>query len=206
MKHSFESTGRRPLEEIKKIVADGGRVIDIGGANSFADGYLDSVIDIRVPQASAPNIWTGDMNYPDFWIPVLAHVEQHGKWDYAICSHTLEDITSPAFVCQMIEKIAHKGVIVEPSKHRELARFDPDYGKRGFWHHRFIFDITEGVFTAYPKVNWIEDARFDHVHKCLPEKEELIVEWEGEIGLKLVNNDFLYDSFEHFKQCYDKLL
>lgn len=202
--YSFESTGGRTLAKVKEIVANGGRVIDIGGANSFADGYLDAIVDIRNPQASAPNKFIGDMNDPEFWKQILSH--KPVGWDYAICTHTLEDILNPLFVCRMIDLIADRGIIVVPSKHRELARFDPSFGKRGFWHHRWIFDMVDGVFTGFPKTNYIEDSRFDNVHKCLPEREELIVEWEGEINMHVVNDDLLYDSFEHFQRCYDALL
>ena len=105
IKYSYESTGRRPLDEIKDIVSKGGRVIDIGGANSFANDFLDCIIDIRQPQASAKNIFVGDMNFPEFWEPILEYVKVNGKWDYSICTHTLEDITSPVFVSRMNEKI-----------------------------------------------------------------------------------------------------
>lgn len=207
IKYSFESTGRRTLEKVKEIVANGGKVIDVGGANSFADGYLNAIVDIRNPQASAPHKFIGDMNMPELWEPMLKHVAKHGKWDYAICTHTLEDICNPLFVCRMLEKVAKAGIIVEPSKHRELARFDRTYGKRGFWHHRWIFDMVDGVFTGFPKINWIEDARFDDVHKCLPDREELIVEWEGEINMHVVHDDLIYEGgYDEFVRCYDALL
>ncbi len=201
MKWQFSNTHYRPVEQTKHL-----KIIDVGGANSDWQGHLNAIIDIRVPQASAPFIWVGDMLYPEFWGPVLNHVESYGKFDYCVCSHTLEDITHPRFVTQMIERIAKAGIIIVPSKHRELARFSYHGAPRGYWHHHWIFDIVDGEFVGFPKVVHIEDSRFDDVHRYLPEREELIIEWEGKIDLKYVNDGLLYDSPEHFVKCYDDLL
>jgi len=195
----YSSTGNRPLDKIRDL-----KVIDLGGANSFAHGFLDAIGEIREPQADAKYKFIGDMNMPEFWEPILKHVEEHGKWDYAISTHTMEDIANPLFACRMMEKIAKAGIVVVPSKFRELARFSGE--QRGFMHHRWIFDVVDGVFTGFPKINYIEKARFDDVHHDLPGREELVHEWEGEINLHLVNEDMPYNGDEHMKECYDLLL
>lgn len=204
IKYSFESTGRRTLDKIKGL-----KIIDVGGCCSFANGYLDAIVEIREPQASANHKFIGDMNTPSLWDKVFKHVETHGKWDYAICTHTLEDIANPSYVCRMMEQIAKAGLIVEPSKYRELARFSGNF--RGFMHHRWCFDIVDGVFTGFPKINYLEDPIFDKVHLELPDKEELIVEWEGEIGMKEINDGMPYgtetmNGEEHMKKLYSLLL
>jgi len=105
IKHHYSSTGDRPLEEIKGL-----KLIDVGGSCSFADGYLDAVVDFRPPRVPVKNLFEGNMDYPDVWQKVLKHVEKNGKWDYCICTHTLEDINNPVYVSSIIEKIAKKGV------------------------------------------------------------------------------------------------
>jgi len=182
-----------------------GHCIDIGGANSFAHGYLDAVVDIREPQADAKHKFIGNIDEPEIWDKICNHVAKHGKWDYAICTHTLEDINNPVYAARMIEQIANAGIIVEPSKYRELARFSGNF--RGYIHHRWIFDIRQGVLTALPKINYIEDSCFD----CALEAEELIVEWKGGIGLKALNDGMPYGTSEisgedHIKQLYKQLL
>ncbi len=204
IKYFYESTGRRTLEQIKGL-----KIIDVGGAVSFAYGYLDAIVEIRVPQAIANHIFLGDMCDYDTWIPVLEYVKENGKFDYCICSHTLEDLNNPVFVAKQIEKIAKAGLIVVPSKYRELARFAGNF--RGFPHHRHIIDVIDGVLTSFPKYNWIEDKIFDEVHKGLPDHEELIVEWEDEIGMVEVNNGMPYGTAtmngeEHVMELYKKLL
>ena len=203
IKHSYESTGRRTLEQIKDL-----KIIDIGGANSFAHGFLDALIDIRIPQAAAKNVFVGNIDLPDIWDKIKAHVKKNGKWDYAICTHTLEDINNPYYVCQQLEKIANAGLIVVPSKFREFSRFN---SFRGFIHHRWIFDVIDGVLTGFPKNNFIEESTYDRVNEGKEFFEELIVEWEGEIGMKLINDGMPYGTAtmsgdEHIRQLYKLLI
>lgn len=192
------STGERPLKQ--------GRVIDIGGVNSYANGKLDAIIDIRQPQASARKVFVMDICNPDHWKWVELEVKKNGKWDYAICTHTLEDVRDPFFVISMIEKIAHSGLIVVPSKYRELGRFQGNH--RGYMHHYWIFDIQGDEAIAYPKHPFIEYMDFDT--SKLPDNEELIIEWEGKIPIRQLNdgNPFGTETLsgeEHMKQLYKML-
>jgi hypothetical protein len=195
--HHYSSTGARPLEQIKGL-----KIIDVGGANSFADGYLDAIVDMRIPQATAKNVFTGNMDYPDLWEKVLAHVKIHGKWDYCICTHTLEDINNPVYVSSILEKIAKKGILIFPSKYRELSRFSGNF--RGFIHHRWIFDVRDGKLVALPKINYIEDSYFDRATDLLPANEEIIIEWEGSIDM--VNGMLSMETEESIKQLYKDLI
>lgn len=202
IKHFYQSSGWRPELE--------GRTIDIGGANSFGHGKLDAIIDIRVPQAAANKIFVGDIDQPYIWDEVLDYTVKNGKWDYAICTHTLEDINNPLYACRMIELIANKGIIVVPSKYRELSRFsDPHF--RGYIHHRWIYDVRDNELIALPKINFIEHPYFDPAGDLLPGKDELVVEWEGSIDLKYLNDGMPYGTEilsgdEHIKQLYKQLL
>lgn len=201
IKHRYDSSGWRPDLAGKKI-------IDIGGANSFAHGMLDAIIDIREPQASAKHKFIGNIDRPEIWEKVKAHVKKHGKWDYAICTHTLEDIHNPVYAAEQIEQIATAGLIVEPSKFREFSRFSGSF--RGYIHHYWIFEVINGVFTALPKINFIEDSVFDAINRQ-PFFEELIIEWEGSIDLKMLNDGMPYGTAElsgeeHIKQLYKQLI
>jgi len=211
IKWKYQSDGWRP--DPSKL----GKTIDIGGANSFAHGYLDAVVDIRIPQASAANVFVGNIDMPDIWndIKTFESIDEmskmnmtKGKWDYAICTHTLEDINNPYFVCLQLENIAKAGIIVVPSKYREFSRFNKHF--RGFIHHRWIFDVIDGVFTGFPKNNFIEEPQFDAVNNGTF-FEELVIEWEGEIGMKLINDGMPYGTQEmsgddHMRELYRKLI
>lgn len=196
--YKYSNTGDRSevLEKIKGL-----KVIDIGGATSFADGHLSAIVDFNEPKAYSEYFFRGNINMPDVWEDVDEHFKYTGKWDFAICTHTLEDISNPLLVCQQMEKIAKAGYIVVPSKYIELAYLGNRF--RGFIHHRWIFDIIDGKFTGFPKLNLIEDSRFNLVHG---EESELVIFWEGEIGMEIINNDWLGPDNASVESYYDKLI
>src|SRR5258708_1223556 len=63
-----------------------------------------------------------------------------GQFDFAICSHTLEDVRDPVWVCQELQRVAKAGYIEVPSRLQEQAR-----GVQGDWvgwgHHRWLVDV-----------------------------------------------------------------
>jgi len=193
-KYSSDADRSKYLDKIKGL-----KVIDIGGATSFADGHLNAIIDFNEPLAKATNIFKGNINLPEVWQEVSTHVKKNGLFDYAICTHTIEDISNPFFVCREIEKIAKAGLIIVPSKYTEFHRWSHF---RGFIHHRWIFDVIEGQFTGFPKINYIEHPKFDNKNG----ESELVIEWEGKINLNIINNDFLGPDNAAVESYYDKLL
>ena len=195
-------------EALRHIVENKLKVIDVGGATSFADGYLDAIIDIGKPAAQAKNIFLGNINDTEVWGDVREHVFMHGLWDFAICTHTLEDISNPALVCKYMQRFAKAGYIALPSKYEEFGRFGVGKTPRGYIHHRWVFDMENGGLIAYPKLNLIEDDRFDLIcnHPKAADRKELSLWWEGEIGMKIVNDDFLGPTEEAVNRYYDHLL
>lgn len=199
IKAQYRSDGWRPD-------LTGLKVIDIGGANSFAAYTLDAVVDIREPLVKAKHNFVFNSEDPSAWTPVIDHVVKFGKWDYAICTHTLEDLNNPILTAAYIQEIAKRGLIVVPSKFRELSKFNHGgFDIRGFVHHRWIWDILDGKLTAWPKQNFIEVMDLN-----LPDadfQEELIIEWEGSIDMRYINEGMPYGTAElsgeqHMKYLY----
>jgi hypothetical protein len=62
--------------------------------------------------------------------------------DFAICSHTLEDVRDPVWVCAELQRVARAGYIEVPSRLEEQS-----YGVHGPWvgwsHHRWLIDVGE---------------------------------------------------------------
>jgi hypothetical protein len=196
----LDSTGSRE-EALQKC--KGKKVIDIGGSTSFADGHLTAIVDFNQPMAKAEYNFIGNINQPDVWAKVHAHVKKHGKFDFAICTHTLEDISNPVYVCSQIEQIAKEGYIVVPSKFKEMGRFSGKY--RGFIHHRWIFDVVKGKLTGYPKINYIEQPHFDAL-TGITDKDELTYFWKDKIGLQVINDDWLGPTVEDVEHYYKQLI
>merc|ERR1711957_664279 len=56
------------------------------------------------------------------WDKVLQHVAKHGKFNFSICSHTLEDLPNPRPVLRHLRHISLEGFIAVPTKFVELQR------------------------------------------------------------------------------------
>jgi hypothetical protein len=64
------------------------------------------------------------------------------QFDFAICSHTLEDIRDPVWVCRELQRVARAGYIETPSRAEEQS-----WGVHGPWvgwsHHRWLVDVVD---------------------------------------------------------------
>lgn len=191
------------------------RVIDVGAsANSWARDYMTHYFDINQPNYFPKNEKLEDNKYVAFfgnmcaeedWQPILKDVEIHGKFDFAICTHTLEDISNPLLVTKMLGKIAKRGFNAVPSKYSELHRHEGRY--RGWFHHRWIFNKEDNDVVVYPKLNFIE--YMDQLDAILINKREDQNElqwcWKDECIINIVNNDYIGDHSSLY-QTYYRLL
>jgi len=62
--------------------------------------------------------------------------------DFVMCSHTLEDIRDPLWVCAEINRIAKRGYIEMPSRINESCR-GVEPGQVGWTHHRWLVEIED---------------------------------------------------------------
>ena len=62
-----------------------------------------------------------------------------GEFDFAVCSHTLEDVRDPLWVCSELARVAGAGYIETPSRLEEQS-----YGFQGPWvgwgHHHWLVE------------------------------------------------------------------
>jgi SAM-dependent methyltransferase len=65
-----------------------------------------------------------------------------GQFDFAICSHTLEDIRDPVRVCQELARVARAGYVEVPSRLEEQSPMEDRPGV-GWSHHRWLTDIDQ---------------------------------------------------------------
>ena len=197
------------LRELKKKKPNA-RIIDIGGNHStWAGNYATHYVDLfKVPGAVT---FQGNMNMFHVWQEVWKDVEKNGKFDFAICTHTLEDICNPQMPLYMMNEIASEGYIATPSKYAELTT--NIYAFRGSLHHRWIFNNEDDTFVIYPKVNYVErEPKFDKI--CYPtwdamladKAEEIQFFWKDSIDYKFMNNDYMGPSDTAVFRYYDGLL
>lgn len=121
------------------------------------------------------------------WSSIYNYVDKNGKFDFSICSHTMEDVFNPIELASHLSKISNKGYIAVPSKFDEFTKlYNNTY--RGNAHHKQLFDIINNEIIVFPKYNWIEtDSRTDILLKNYS-GNELIIFWEDKIPIKIFGN------------------
>ncbi len=149
---------RRNLPRLIEIAHGSKRVLDVGGwHNPFnpATHVLDlnehatrRICDSLTPgeaERFTKDTWVvmdvckGGWPYADDW------------FDFAICSHLLEDVRDPLTVCRELSRVAKRGYIEVPSRAREIYskawmfHLRAGLGRMpevGFYHHRWYVEHT----------------------------------------------------------------
>lgn len=98
--------------------------------------------------------------------------------DFVTCSHVLEDIRDPLWVCSEMIRVGKRGYIEVPSRLAESSR-GIESNQVGWSHHRWLVDIGENTITFLMKYHRIHSswryafpARFG---RALPEHRQ--VQW-----------------------------
>ena len=166
-------------------------VIDVGASlNPWGQSFITATVDLNEASLIDTTHFRGDINNIHVWDGVLDYVAKNGKFDFCICTHTLEDISNPIFVVNMLSKIANEGFVAVPSKYVESRRNGGPC--RGWLHHRWIFNNENEKVIAYPKLPSTEHL------ECLDQvaleygqhNSELSFFWEGVCDIEAVNGDF----------------
>ena len=106
-----------------------GRVLDVGGATNRLP-RADVVIDVLESADVVRDICDREpWPFSD------------GEFDFAVCSHTLEDVRDPVWVCAELQRVARAGYVEVPSRLEEQS-----WGVHGEWagwaHHRWLIDVA----------------------------------------------------------------
>lgn len=184
------------------------KVVDVGGSLSgWSSNYVDCIIDFNDATDSKIQHFKCDITHADSWKDILQYVETNGKFDFCICTHTLEDIMNPVFVSEQIQKIAREGYIAVPSKYRELSRFENGNSSyRGYIHHRWVFDYADNIFIGYPKINYLETSIFDKIADLDNNKYDLSFYWKDNIDIRYLNNNYLGPDVRSVMTYYNHLI
>jgi hypothetical protein len=189
--------------EIKKFISSNFlKSIDVGaGINFWTYPEIKYVADIMPKENfghyhGLEKVFELNLQNPDTWNEVFSYVQKEGKFDFSVCSHTLEDIVNPFEVLKFLSKISKKGFVAIPSKFDE---FSFHYGRpyRGNAHHKYIFDIIDGVLHILPKLSFIEkNELFDKIVVNSQISKQLCFFWEDDIDFEIFggNKIFLSDD------------
>ena len=177
------------------------KVIDIGGTiNSWSTPVVDTIVDIN----PGPKTIVVDICIQDSWDKVFALVEQYGKFDYAITTHTLEDVYDPFITLNILPKIAKQGIITVPSIRTELSNVESSFWL-GYIHHRWLFSSEDNKILVAPKLGMLEAlARTKMVYE--KDVEEIWYEWENDIPYKIFMDNYLGPDSKTVVKNYSKLI
>jgi Methyltransferase domain len=102
------------------------------------------------------------------------------QFDFAVCSHTLEDIRDPVFACKELQRVAKAGYIEVPSRIEEHM-----VGINGPWpgwaHHRWVIEIAGNAITFVHKSHAIPSIPFKELP---PERRVQWLWWEGSFACR----------------------
>ena len=152
------------LRDLKNQVNRPLSIIDVGGGCNTRIPETTHVVDLfpLVNKCWQNNFqgefFQGDIDLSDVWDRLFEYVDKNGKFDFAVCSQTLEDINSPHQAVLNLFKIANAGMVAVPSKYIETCKWENLGGRQylGYNHHKWIYTVKNGIFYGYPKMGCIE--------------------------------------------------
>lgn len=140
----------KPVSEILKDISAESLVLDVGGGVA-PFGRADWVIDY-IPFSE---VRFDKIKYDTSLRLTKETYVQHDicsrepwpfknkQFDYCICSHTLEDIRDPLWVCSEIIRVSKAGYIEVPSRLYETTFGVEMKGLAGNSHHHWVIDIID---------------------------------------------------------------
>lgn len=175
-------------------VPDDAKVLDVGGWGSplpRADWVLDLLpYETRGLYAYSDADRARERFTADTWIrhDICAREPwpiEDDAFDFVVCSHTLEDIRDPVWVCQELSRVARAGYVEVPSRLEEqIQGFNGDWV--GWAHHRWLIDERDGALEFLFKSHEIHgDPAYAFPlrlrERLSPAQRVLTHWWEGEV-------------------------
>lgn len=136
-------------------------------------------------------------------------------FEYSICSHTLEDVRDPLFVCEELIRVSKAGYIEVPSRLAESSRGWESERQAGLSHHRWLIDIVNNQIQFTMKYHMIHrdfELSFpsSFLRRLPSEKKVAWLFWENSFTHSetvLHTSDSIYSYLREFVQrhyCYPK--
>lgn len=193
-KWEYNSLGGR-RDFIKRYISDNNlNSIDVGASYMFwSYPECKFVADIVEPAIEDINFFKINLEDKKTWKILIEEVELNGKFDFSICSHTLEDIFNPIDLLELLQKISKSGFIAIPSKWNEFS-FLYENKYRGNAHHKQFFDIKDEELVIYPKFSWIENNPKSDELLLSNSGGELSLMWHDTIPYRVFGKDHPFSS------------
>jgi hypothetical protein len=110
------------------------------------------------------------------------------EFEYVTCSHVLEDLRDPLWVCSEMIRIGKRGYIETPSRMAESCRGWERREIAGLSHHRWLVEMDARSITFRMKPHVLHTKRYSFapsVFQSLRERERLaFLFWNGDFGYR----------------------
>jgi hypothetical protein len=173
-------------QKIKELIVNNNYTsVDVGGSiNSWSYPECKTYIDAIPPKYNDIKLFQINLEDEDDRNKILDYINQNGKFDFSICSHTIEDIFNPIDIIKFLTKISKRGYIAIPSKYNEFKHL---YGNayRGNGHHKQFLDVKDNTIIIYPKFSFIETDDRSDVILTQHIGDELNIIWDENIDFKI---------------------
>jgi hypothetical protein len=173
-------------QKVKEIILNNQyNSVDVGGSiNSWSYPECKTYVDAIHPKYEDIRLFKVNLEDENDRQVVLDYVNENGKFDFSICSHTIEDIFNPIDVIKFLVKISKKGYISIPSKFNEFKYL---YGNRyrGNGHHKQFLDVKDNKIVIYPKFSFIETDDRSNLITQNYVGDELNIMWDGDVDFKV---------------------
>lgn len=105
-------------------------------------------------------------------------------FDFVVCSHTLEDLRDPVYVCSELVRVAKRGYVEVPSRIVESVRGLEGRNYVGHYHHRWLVEIQADTVLFRFKPHAIHEDRRYHLPRrrlraLAPQDRVTWLFWEG---------------------------
>jgi len=187
------------LRKILEIIKEGDRVLDIGGWGGTLN-RATHVIDINpYDTRQKKHQLGGEEKYSkETWFQLdvcdrtpLPFPDKY--FDFVFCSHVLEDIRDPIWLCFEIKRIAKKGYLEFPSPKYELSRGVEGIEGRGYVgnaHHRWVIFVNNNKVKFLQKHHFVNgQARFS-----IPYSYYKKMNIEEKISYLFFDNNFSFEE------------
>ena len=220
-------------KKILELIKPKDKVLDIGGW-AIPFNRANYVVDIMPYETRGIHGFQGgDVEYfsKDTWITQDISIKplpfKNKEIDFVFCSHTLEDIKDPIFVCSEIIRVGKRGYIEIPSRTVETIMGMEGERFAGYSHHRWLTDITRDKITFRFKNHFIHHSWKYHLpnsylKKLKPEDHVSYLFWENSfryeevittssLNIKKEMEEFVkhknaYPSFYYFLFAIDSMV
>jgi len=108
------------------------------------------------------------------------------QFDFVICSHTLEDLRDPIWVCSEIVRVGKRGYIEVPSRAYESCLGVERPNQAGLSHHRWLIEIRGNELLFLQKYHMIHS----HWRFALPRSYRRVLTPEASVQWVWWKNDF----------------